>query len=874
MNWHLQKSVFWRGSIRPLLLNPRGAMLSILSIALGVAVFLAITIANRGAVESFHRVFAMIIGHADLEIRGRIPESVLPGVMNTPGVKAATPLVEAMVTLPDYPGESLHLVGIDPFTATGLLSLNPSFGDQTLNQTQVAVKEASNEGAGNLGEWLGEESAVAVLRDFPGRHHLKRGDSIRLQGAGPPRQLIMSQEIRTDDASAEGRGGVAALDLATAQEWVGEPGYLSAILIKLRNPGEKQDVINRLQRLLPANVTVQPPARRTQQVDIMLAAFRLNLTALSLVSLMVGMFFVGNSAAASVVRRRVSLGILRALGTDRPMILGMVLVEAAISGLIGSVLGVLISPLIAGILAAPVAQTVTALYLPVDAHGGWPSPLEALAGIVAGVLASLVAAWIPARQAAAVDPTKVLHPGTAPEIFPMPARPLAFCGLGVLLLGFLCSLGALFGGVALLGFGAAFFVLAGFSLMVPMVALASAGLLRRLLARPRWTRGAIFRIALEQTMRSLHRTAPTIAALAAAAAMTVGISVMIHSFRGSVIAWTGRTLTADLFIAPAANELLGLEHTMPETAADWWRKRPSVSAVGTFREVEARSDKGEQVTLGVVSGPARGSIDFLHGKVAQKTRALERGEGIALSESLGRRLKLGPGDKLVLSGPKGPLALSVIDLYRDYTRDRGIAMIGADYFSKVWGAQGVHSLAIEFAPGTSDTIREEASTAFFSAFGGKEAFICYSNHALKARIIEIFNQTFAVTAVLKTISIAVAVGGVMLTLGILVMERTRELGVLKAIGASRGQIVRVILAEASLIGLLASLVGIVSGAALALVLTWVINKAFFGWSIDLAYPWRDIALVPLWMTAAALVAGFIPALRASTIPPASALRME
>jgi putative ABC transport system permease protein len=333
-------------------------------------------------------------------------------------------------------------------------------------------------------------------------------------------------------------------------------------------------------------------------------------------------------------------------------------------------------------------------------------------------------------------------------------------------------------------------------------------------------------------------------------------------------------LTADLFVAPAANELLGLEHTMPETAADWWRTRPAVSAVGTFREVEARSVKGEQVTLGVVSGPARGSIDFLHGKVAQKTRALESGQGIALSESLGRRLKLGPGDTLVLSGPKGPLSLPVIDLYRDYTRDRGIAMIGADYFAKVWGAQGVHSLAIVFAPGTPDKIREEASTAFFSAFGGKEAFICYSNHSLKARILEIFNQTFAVTAVLKTISIAVAVGGVMLTLGILVMERTRELGVLKAIGASRGQIVRVILAEASLIGLLASLVGIVSGAALALVLTWVINKAFFGWSIDLAYPWRDIVLLPVWMTVAALIAGFIPALRASSIPPASALRME
>jgi len=555
-------------------------MLSVMSIALGVAVFLAITIANRGAVESFHRAFAMITGKADLEIRGHVPESVLPMAIKTAGVSGATPLVEAMVTLPDYPGESLHLVGIDPFTAAGLLTVEPSFGSE------------EKDGGGDLAEWLGDDTGIAILREFSERHHLKQGDTIRLQGAGPPRQLILRHLIRTDDASAEGRGGIAALDLAKAQEWVGEPGYLSAILIKLRDPAEKQAVTERLQRLLPEDVSVQPPARRTQQVDIMIAAFRLNLTALSLVSLMVGMFFVGNSAAASVVRRRVSLGILRALGTSRPMILAMVLVEAALSGCIGSFLGILASPLIAGILAAPVAQTVTALYLPVDAHGGWPSPMEAMAGMVAGVLAALVAAWIPAQQAASVDPTKVLHPGTTPEIFPLPALPLACWGAGVLLLGFLCSLGALYGGVAFLGFGAAFFVLTGFSLMVPLVAVAAAELLRSVLARPLWARGAILRIALEQTMRSLHRTAPTIAALAAAASMTVGISVMIHSFRGSVITWSGRTLTADLFIAPAANELLGLEHTMPESAKEWWRTQPAVSAVGTFREVEARTVGG------------------------------------------------------------------------------------------------------------------------------------------------------------------------------------------------------------------------------------------------------------------------------------------
>jgi putative ABC transport system permease protein len=528
----------------------------------------------------------------------------------------------------------------------------------------------------------------------------------------------------------------------------------------------------------------------------------------------------------------------------------------------------------AGVLAAPVAQTVTALYLPVDSHGGWPTLGEMVAGIAAGIGASVVAAWIPARQAASVDPTRVLHPGAAPEIFPMPSRRLALVGACLLLVAWLVSWWTLEGGPALLGFVAAFLVLAGFSLMVPLATQAAAAVVFSLKQNRLFSGGVLLQIAVEQARRSLHRTAPTIAALAAAAAMTVGISVMIHSFRGSVVAWAERTLTADLFLAPASNELLGLTHTLPETEAAWWAARPDVAAVGTFREYESRTSDGEPVTLGVVSGPARGSIDFMHGDGERKTRLLMTGEGVALSESLGRRLHLGPGNLLSLVGPNGPVTLPVLDLYRDYTRDRGIAMIGTPCFERVWGVKGVHSLAIKFRDGTTPAQMERAQAEFFTTFGGKEAFVAYGNRTLKARIIEIFNQTFAVTAVLKTISIVVAVGGVMLTLGILVLERARDLGVLRSMGASTGQVVRIMLSEAALIGLIASMVGILSGCALSLVLTWVINEAFFGWSIDLAFPVGEILLLPFWMTGAAMIAGILPSLRAARISPAAALRME
>jgi putative ABC transport system permease protein len=824
---------------------------------LGVAVFLSITIANRRATESFQNAFTQITGRADLEVRGDLPETLFPKVLGVEGVASATPLIEALVTLPDFPGESIHLVGVDTFSAADVLTLQPTIGTG---------------GQSDLAAWLNPIGLLAVTPEFLLKHELKVGDHIRLQGMGAPRNVMIGFKLEGEPLSGGAQGRVVAMDLAAVQEWTGRLGNITTILIKLSSPANKEMVMAKLRPLLPDTATLSPPGQRTQQVEIMLSAFKMNLSALSLVSLLVGMFFVANASAAAVIRNRVSLGILRAVGVGRRMILGMVLGEAGFIGVVGSLLGVLAAPFLADLLSAPVARTITTLYLPVEARGGWPTCSEVALGLVAGVGASVVAALIPARQASLVDPVQVLHPGTAPEIFPIPSLRLAFAGVALVGGAWLFSTAALVTGPPVLGFAAAFLVLAGFSLMVPCAV--------RIVTNPQGgfdkmlRLGMISRLAMEQSRRSLHRTAPNVAALAAAVSMMVGITVMIHSFRCSVIDWVGKTLTADLFIAPAANELLGLVHTLPPGAAEWWEARKSVQAVGTFREFETRTFQDQAVTLGVISGPARGAIDFLHGDDKRKTRALFSGEGIALSEGLARRLHLGPGGILVLRTPRGPLSLRVLDLYRDYTRDRGMAMIGADQFFRYWGDQGVHSLAILFEPGTPPQVMEQEQRNFVKEFGGREAFACYDNRTLRSRIVEIFNQTFAVTAVLRTISIAVAVGGVMLTLGMLVLERTRDIAVLRSMGASALQIIQMMLTEAAMIGIIASLMGLLSGSALALVLTWVINKVFFGWSIDLSYPWLDLMAVPFWMTAAALVAGVVPAWHAARITPAAALRME
>ena len=192
-------------------------------------------------------------------------------------------------------------------------------------------------------------------------------------------------------------------------------------------------------------------------------------------------------------------------------------------------------------------------------------------------------------------------------------------------------------------------------------------------------------------------------------------------------------------------------------------------------------------------------------------------------------------------------------------------------FNCYWNDQRLHSLSIKLK---NPALAGELAADFRKAFGAQGEFSIYTNSELRRRVIEIFDQTFAVTSVLRGIAVVVAVAGVFLSLTTLVIEREREIGVLRSQGASRFQVAALILCEAAMVGLLASLVGILCGASMAMILTWVINKAFFGWTIALRYPVDVLLSTPLWIIPAAVLAAWIPARRASLIPPARAIRFE
>lgn len=837
-------TLFWRQVVRQSWRHPLLTGLNILSIALGITVFLAVQIANRGAISSFRSAADLTTGRAQLEIRGNIPDQLFPAVRAVPGVRAATPLVEGVVSLPDHPGEYLRVLGVDPFTGTEVFSF--------------VLEEAAGTDL-NIEKWLADSEAVALQ---PERARELGSAPFRILAGTSIRTVRPAFVLAPDNPLTQADTRLAAMDIGWAQELLGVSGHFSSIQLLLEDSAGEDAVIREIQAIVPADVTVARPAMRSTEMESMLGAFQLNLTALSLVSVIVGMFLIQNSVGAAVIRRRTEIAILRAGGATRFEIRSLFLGEAVLEALLGIALGLLLAPLLAGWMSAPISSSVSSLYTLVRLEHFTLAPEQIALAFIIGLGAALGAAWLPASEAARSDPARILHPGAAMET----RSPLRLIRLGgsivILAAAFGLSYAALEGGPRYLGFAAAAAVLGGFSLLVPWLAAAVGQCFRH--------SGPLVRCAADQFSRSLHRNAMTIAALAAALAMTVSVTVMIFSFRASVERWIDHTLMADLYIAPAVNDVAGLQAFLPEAALSWANEQPAVAASATFREIPIKI-QNEATSLAVIEGRARGDLQFVEGSGRNAAEDFLTGKAVAVSESFARRFHLAGGQTVVLSTPVGEKEYPIAGVYRDFTRDRGTVLMQRSLFAKSWDDPRVHSLALKLAdPRQADAMAE----AFRRQFGAEGVFAIYDNAALRTRIMDIFDQTFAVTSILRSIAVAVAVTGVLFSLSVLVIERERQIGVLRAVGASRFQVLAIFLIEAFLIGITATISGLASGGLLAMVLTWVINKAYFGWTIELTFPLATLAATPLWLIPAAIVAALLPAWRASLVTPARAVRFE
>jgi putative ABC transport system permease protein len=833
---------------------------AVLGVALGVAVFVAIRLANHSAMASFRATVDAVAGTANLQLAAGaegLPERLFPEVRRVPGVLAAAPVVQSVAPVADGRGEALLVLGIDPFSERAFDRYGLSAGD--------ARGPAAEEGRA----FLSDPRAAAVTQSLARRLGLREGSSLPLLAGTRRVPLTVRVVLRSERLEQAMGGNLVLVDIATAQEIFDRYGRLDRIDLQVRE-AERQAVSTRLAPLLPPGAQIGRPEGRTRQVEEMIRAFQLNLTAMSCIALLVAAFLILNSVSMSVVRRRREIGVLRALGVTRGQVLRMFMAEAAVCGVLGGALGVALGVGLAHASLSAVSQTISALYVVVKARTVDLSPAILAQGAGLGVGAALLAALIPAREAAGTAPSATIQQGVVMEPQALPIRAWSLLGVGALVLSAATGWFTLRLEQPLLGFGSGVFLLAGFALLTPLAVLVADRLLTP-------TVSAIFRVegllAARYLVESLARTGAVIAALMVAVAMWIGLSLMVGSFRDTVDTWVTQTVRADLYVEPAGRTMRGTSAALPTEVVEAARGLPEVAAVDTYRGVTANHG-GRRVSLVGLDLSVlerHGRILFRDGRSPEILARTRAGRGVVVTESFARRFGARPGERIRLETPSGPREVPVFGVFYDYSTDAGAIVMDRGLYAEWWGDPTINSIALYLKPGAEP---DAARHTLLAALKGRHALLMTSNQSLRRQVLHVFDQTFRITYALQAIVVIVAVLGILNTLTALMLQRGREIAVLRAVGAWRRQIRRLVMVEAGLIGVMAHAIGSLCGVALALMLVHVINRQFFGWSIQFRLDPVLFLHSGVIILAAALLAGLLPARHAARRVAAEAMRGE
>ena len=844
-------TILRRSSRRYWVRHPLQALLAVAGIAVGVAVTLAIDLANGSAEKAFRLSTAAVTGKATHQVvsgPGGLPEEIFPRIVLEGTTAPAAPVVEETVMLSSGVSRSLRLLGLDP--------------------TAEAPFRTSFDGIGggiDLGALATEPGAVLATRETARDLGLAVGDQLGLRIGGVERSVTLVGELPVPDRRRRlALQDVLVADLSTAQEVLGWKGRLSRIDLLLPRGAAGEAAEGRIRRLLPESAEILTAAGRAETITGMTAAFQLNLRALSLLALVCGAFLVFNTCRFSVVQRRPLLGRLRALGVTGREVFGLVLREAAAFGLVGSLLGSALGVGLATILVRLVTRTINDLYFSVAVRHLDLRPGALLAAVAMGVAASLLASFFPAREAARASPRVTLSRSRLESSSRFRAPRLALGGVGCFAVGAL----ALVPERALaLNFFGVLAVLLGFAALTPWTTLVFMALLQRPARRIFGTLGSM---AVRGVTASLSRTGVAIAALALAVAVTVGIGSMIDSFRRSVTDWLSYTLSADLYLSPA--RLSTDRHAAPfgPSLLEDLGRLDGVSGWNTIRRAEIETD-GASLRIAAMDLHPRAEaayslITTVGGEAWRQWRAED---AVFVSEPFAYRRGVAAGDVLRLPARTGDRQLVVAGVFRDYGSDQGMVMIRRSLYDGLWNDPGYDALSVYLEPGKDlrEALRQAREMA--AAYPG---LVVRSNRQLRAYSLEIFDRTFLITGVLRLLAGGVAFLGVLGALAALQLERRRELGVLRATGLTPRQVWRLVVAQTGLMGLVAGLLSLPLGLTLAWIMVEIINRRSFGWTLDWTISPAILLEALALALAAAVLAGLFPARRMAATSPTRALR--
>jgi putative ABC transport system permease protein len=818
----------------------------VMGITIGVAVAVAIDLANASSAKALELSTQSLVGKATHQVfapPAGLDEAVFADIVKSGLPLKAAPIVSGILTSPQMGNLPMQLMGIDPFYDYAFRSY--------LGQTNQFFDV-------NAFQLFTHPGAIIISSSIAIQYHLKPGDTLSIDYGGETKKAYVAGVVSSND-SYQNRifQGLIISDISTAQEILQKEGTIDRIDLIL--PPDNQAIEEQLSLLLPGSVKVTPIEARSAGLDQLTSAFQTNLTALSFLAMLVGMFLIYNT---------MTFGIYRCLGVTRREIFLMVMAEAAVIGIVGGLLGLIAGIGLGQFTIKMVSQTVNDLYFTTTINSTSISYSSLVKGFLLGLITTIITAIPPALEAASVSPREALsrysvEHRSKQRLWKVALAGVVALGIAFILLNFPTK-------SLIVGFSIIAFITVGFAMITPLVMVWLLNFIQPILKIMSRLSG---RLAPRNLISSLSRTSVAVSALMVSIAVSIGVGLMIGSFRTTVDEWLLTSLQGDVYIT--APSFISNQPTLPidQAILPDLKTNPEIASFYQLKINTVESEKGE-IQIAATDNKQL-PYERLYKKVdlpkSDIWQAMENGS-ILVTESLAYHLGIpDSGGSIRLATSQGLVSFPIIGVYYDYASTSGTVQMPLDVYQRYWGDKTISAIGIHLKPGIN---ADNFSKNLPGILPTNQSLLIRPNKDLRQDVMVVFDRTFAITRALQILAMVVAFIGILSALGLLQFERQREMGIMRALGLTNREVWSLAMLETFLMGLVAGLMAIPTGYTLALVLVDIINQRSFGWSMRLsASPVIFLQAIGIAI-AAAVLAGIFPAWRMSHMQAVEAIRYE
>ena len=835
--------VLWKFTFRQIKSRPGRAFLTLSSIVIGVAALVAVNVGTLTTQKAYQEMYESVAGTAALEVvaqaGGGYDESVIPTLEKVPGVKAVVPLLQRLSILYRN-GKKLQFIvmGIDPARP------------ESLRDYQLA--------SGRL--FQGDEPEALVEAGFARGLGITAGGEVKFN-AGTVQILPVAGTLAPRGAANMNQVGLVFLPLKAVQSLFRQRGTVNVTNLILDENADEKAVLAEVNRRLPEGVIAQPPTARTQLARETMQKAEHGLNFAYQLTLALAIFMILNTFLMNVGERRRQLAVLRAIGTSRNQIIGMLLFEGAMMGVVGTLLGIPIglggAYLLTGAMSAAYSGAIPTIRLTVT-----PFLLAALFG--PGL--SVIATYIPARLAGKIPPVEGIRPAIASEGSRVPlsytlSGVVVFLIAGSLLL--ICTLGYV---PVTWAVPAGVVFTAAFVLLLP----AALGPLTRLFSFILYPllhfEGCV---AQRQVIRRRTRSTLTIGVLYIAISSGIGLGTTIFNNVQDVRDWHARTIVGDFFLRNLSDSGPRQAVVMPESLGNELRAIEGVDNVDSL-SIVGDCKLGEfQVFVAIreFTGNVDLPMDILHGDLKEARQRLFEGEAI-VGSVLAQKAGISVGDEITLETRKGPRTVRVAATTTEYMHGGLVIHMERTAGKKLFDIQGVRFFMINALPGAKAAVETR-----LNKFCEQRGLMLQSFADLRQRLDSMLNGIVGCLWALLALGFVVAGFGIANTLTMNVLEQTRELAMLRVVAMTRRQVQKTILAQAALLGAIGVSTGVIGGVCGAYT-TNLCTGPLLGHAVKFSLQPLLLVNCAVVATVVIMIAAWLPAVRASRLNLLIALQYE